>query len=240
MGRMITQMLEDDKTMEIVAGIDGYTGISNTYPVFPKIEDCNLEVDVVIDFSNAEGIDSLIAYCLTKRLALVLCTTGLSPEQTKAVAEASKKIPVLKSANMSLGINLLLKLVQDATKVLSSANFDIEIVERHHNQKVDAPSGTAMALADSINQVLDEEYSYVYDRSQTRQSRTSKEIGLSAVRGGTIVGEHNVIFAGLDEVFEFKHIANSRSVFGKGAIEAARFLAGKPAGLYTMEDVING
>jgi 4-hydroxy-tetrahydrodipicolinate reductase len=240
MGRMITQMLEDNSTMEIVVGIDEYTGISNTYPVYPKIEDSNLEVDVVIDFSNAKGIDSLIDYCRGKRLALVLCTTGLSTEQIKAVADASKEIPILKAANMSLGINLLLKLVQDAAKVLNPASFDIEIVERHHNQKVDAPSGTAMALADSINQVLEGEYSYVFDRSQTRQKRTSKEIGLSAVRGGTIVGEHNVIFAGIDEVFEFKHSAYSRSVFGKGAIEAARFLAGKPAGLYTMEDVING
>ena len=239
MGQMITQMLKDDETMEIVAGIDGYTGINNSYPVFSKIEDCHLKADVVVDFSNAEGIDTLIGYCVAKKLPLVLCTTGLSTRQIQGIEEASKEVAILKSANMSLGINLLLKLVQDTTKVLSNANFDIEIVERHHNQKVDAPSGTAMALADAINQVLEEEYSYVFDRSQIREKRSVKEIGLSAVRGGTIVGEHDVIFAGVDEVFEFKHTAYSRSVFGKGAIEAARFLAGKPAGMYSMKDVVN-
>jgi 4-hydroxy-tetrahydrodipicolinate reductase len=238
MGQVITQMLKEDKSMKIVAGIDGYLGISNSYPVFSKIEDCDVKVDVVVDFSTAQGIDSLIAYSVAKRLPVVLCTTGLSPKQIQAVEDATQEIPILKAANMSLGINLLLKLVQDATKVLANAGYDIEIVERHHNQKVDAPSGTAIALADSISSVLDEQYSYVYDRSQSRQKRTGKEIGLSAVRGGTIVGEHEVIFAGVDEVFEFKHTAYSRSVFGKGAIEAARFLAGKPPGMYSMGDVV--
>ena len=240
MGQVITQMLRDDKTMKIVAGIDEYLGIANPYPVFSKIEDCDLEVDVVVDFSIAEGIDALISYCVARKLPVVLCTTGLSPKQLEAVEEASKEIPVLKSANMSLGINLLLKLVQDVAKVLAPAGYDMEIVERHHNQKVDAPSGTALVLADAINDVLEEKYSYVFDRSQAREKRTSKEIGLSAVRGGTIVGEHDVIFAGVDEVMELKHTAYSRSVFGKGAIEAARFLAGKPAGWYTMADVIGG
>ena len=239
MGQMITQMLKEDETMKIVAGIDGYTGISNSYPVFSKIEECNIKAEVVVDFSNPEGIDALIDYCVAKQLPLVLCTTGLSPKQIQGIEEASKKVAILKSANMSLGINLLLKLVQDATKVLSNANFDIEIVERHHNQKVDAPSGTAMALAEAINQALEEEYAYTFDRSQVREKRSPNEIGLSAVRGGTIVGEHDVIFAGIDEVFEFKHTAYSRSVFGKGAIEAARFLAGKPAGMYSMKDVVN-
>ena len=147
-------------------------------------------------------------------------------------------IPILKSANMSLGINLLLKLLKDAARVLAPAGFDIELVEKHHNQKLDAPSGTALALADSVNDALGGEYTYIYDRSQVRKKRDSKEIGISAVRGGTIVGEHEVIFAGTDEVIEFKHTAYSRSVFGKGAIEAAKFLAGKEAGMYDMSDVI--
>ena len=165
-------------------------------------------------------------------------TTGLSPEQLQKVEEASEKTAILKSANMSLGINMFLKLLKEAAGVLAPAGFDIEIVEKHHNKKVDAPSGTALALADSINEALNGEYHYVYDRSQARQKRDGKEIGISAVRGGTIVGEHEVIFAGVDEVIEFKHTAFSRSVFGKGAVEAARSLAGKPAGMYDMSDVI--
>ncbi len=152
--------------------------------------------------------------------------------------EISSETAVLKSANMSLGINLLMKLLQDAAKVLGTAGFDIELVERHHNQKVDAPSGTALALADAINESMDDAYEYVYDRSQVRRKREKKEIGISAVRGGTIVGDHEVIFAGADEVIEFKHTAYSKTVFGKGAVEAAKFLAGKPAGAYDMSDVI--
>ena len=152
--------------------------------------------------------------------------------------ETAEQTAVLKSANMSLGINLLLKLLQNAAKVLGPAGFDIELVERHHNQKVDAPSGTALALADSVNEALDNQYTYVFDRSQVRQKRGEKEIGISAVRGGTIVGDHEVIFAGADEVIEFKHTAYSKAVFGKGAVEAAKFLAGKKAGKYDMSDVI--
>ena len=152
--------------------------------------------------------------------------------------ETSRKVAVLKSANMSLGINTLLKLVQDAAKVLAAAGFDMEIVEKHHRLKLDAPSGTALALADSINEAMDNQYHYVYDRSQVRQKRDGKEIGISAVRGGTIVGDHEVLFAGQDEVIEFKHTAYSKAVFGKGAVEAAKFLAGKPAGRYDMSDVI--
>ena len=155
-----------------------------------------------------------------------------------ASLEASKSVAILRSANMSLGINTLFKLLQDADKVFASAGFDIEIVERHHNQKLDAPSGTALALADSMKEVLDDDYFYRYDRSQLRQKRDPKEIGISAVRGGTIVGEHEVIFAGEDEVIEFKHTAHSKAVFAKGAVEAAKFLAGKPAGMYDMRDVI--
>jgi len=192
----------------------------------------------VIDFSNAGAVDELLDYCVKKSLPVVLCTTGLSDEQLKKVDECSEKIAVLKSANMSMGINLLLKLLKDAAKVLAPAGYDIELVEKHHNQKLDAPSGTALALADSINEAMGNEYEYVYDRSQVRKKRDAKEIGISAVRAGTIVGEHEVIFAGTDEVIEFKHTAYSRSVFAKGAVEAGKFLAGQPAGMYDMGDVI--
>lgn len=239
MGQVISGLAKADEQIEIVAGIDRYMGITNDYPVFDSIEKCDVEADVVIDFSNAAAVDALLAYCVEKALPVVLCTTGLSEEQLAKVEEAAGKTAVLKSANMSLGINLLLKLLQDAAKVLGPAGYDIELVEKHHNQKVDAPSGTALALADSINEALNQEYTYVYDRSQVRQKRDQKEIGISAVRGGTIVGDHEVIFAGVDEVIEFKHTAYSKSVFGKGAVEAAKFLAGKPAGRYDMSDVIH-
>ena len=239
MGQVISGLAKADEQIEIVAGIDRYMGINNDYPVFDSIEKCDVESDVVIDFSNAAAVDALLEYCVEKALPVVLCTTGLSEEQLAKVEEAAGKTAVLKSANMSLGINLLMKLLQDAAKVLGPAGYDIELVEKHHNQKVDAPSGTALALADSINEALDQEYTYVYDRSQVRQKRDQKEIGISAVRGGTIVGDHEVIFAGVDEVIEFKHTAYSKSVFGKGAVEAAKFLAGKPAGRYDMSDVIH-
>jgi len=238
MGQMITGLVKEDEQVEIVAGIDTYTGISNTYPVFKSFTDCDVEVDVVIDFSNAAVLEGLLAYCISKQVPAVICSTGYSEEQLQKIKEASEKVAILKSANMSMGINLLLKLLKDAAKVLAPAGYDIELVEKHHNQKLDAPSGTALALADSINDALNNEYNYVYDRSQVRQKRDSKEIGISAVRAGTIVGEHEVIFAGTDEVIEFKHTAYSRSVFGKGAVEAAKYLAGKPAGMYDMSDVI--
>ena len=238
MGRVITGLIRDDDAIEIVAGIDTYTGTANDYPVFESIEACDVEADVVIDFSNASAVNHLLDYCAKKKLPVVLCTTGLSEEQLRKVEETAEQTAVLKSANMSLGINLLLKLLQNAAKVLGPAGFDIELVERHHNQKVDAPSGTALALADSVNEALDNQYTYVFDRSQVRQKRGEKEIGISAVRGGTIVGDHEVIFAGADEVIEFKHTAYSKAVFGKGAVEAAKFLAGKKAGKYDMSDVI--
>lgn len=238
MGQVITKIVKDDANAEIVAGIDKYQGIQNEYPVFSDIAECDVEADVVIDFSNAAAVDGLLDYCVNKQVPVVLCTTGLSEEQLVKVRETSEKVAVLKSANMSLGINMLLKLLQDATKILAPAGYDIEIVEKHHNQKVDAPSGTALALADSINEVLDNEYNYKYDRSQERKKRDKKEIGISAVRGGTIVGEHEVIYAGEDEVIEFKHTAYSKAVFAKGAVEAGKFLKGKGPGMYGMQDVI--
>ena len=238
MGQVVSGLVKDDDGIEFVAGVDSYTGGTNDYPVFESIDKCDVEADVIIDFSNASAVDGLLNYCVEKQVPVVLCSTGLSEEQLQRVEEASEKVAVLKSANMSLGINLLLKLLQSATKVLAPAGFDIELVEKHHNQKLDAPSGTAIALADSINESMDNAYEYVYDRSQVRKKRDAKEIGISAVRGGTIVGEHEVIYAGTDEVIEFKHTAYSRTVFGKGAVEAAKFLAGKEAGRYDMSDVI--
>lgn len=238
MGCMITEIVKNDSDAEIVAGVDKFTGIPNEYPVFEQIGQCDVDVDVVIDFSNAGAVDDLLDYCVEKNLPVVLCTTGLSEEQLKKVEESSKKIAILKSANMSMGINLLLKLLKEAAKVLAPAGYDIELVEKHHNQKLDAPSGTALALADSINEAMGNEYEYVYDRSQVRKKRDAKEIGISAVRAGTIVGEHEVLFAGTDEVIEFKHTAYSRSVFAKGAVEAGKFLAGQTAGMYDMGDVI--
>ena len=238
MGQVITGLIKVDEGIELVAGIDKYTGIANDYPVFESLEKCDVEADVIIDFSNAAAADDLLTYCEEKKMPVVLCTTGLSEEQLAKIPEAAKKTAVLKSANMSLGINLLMKLLKEATKVLAPAGYDMEIVEKHHNQKLDAPSGTAIALADSMNEAMDEAYHYVYDRSQERKKRDTKEIGISAVRGGTIVGEHEVLFAGTDEVIEFKHTAYSKTIFGKGAVEAAKFLAGKPAGLYDMSDVI--
>ena len=238
MGRVVSELVKADDGIEFVAGVDSYTGCTNDYPVFESIDKCEVEADVIIDFSNASAVDGLLDYCVEKQVPVVLCSTGLSEEQLQKVEDASKKVAVLKSANMSLGINLLLKLLQSATKVLAPAGFDIELVEKHHNQKLDAPSGTAIALADSINESMDNAYEYVYDRSQVRKKRETKEIGISAVRGGTIVGEHEVIYAGTDEVIEFKHTAYYRTVFGKGAVEAAKFLAGKEAGRYDMSDVI--
>lgn len=238
MGQVITNLIAQDPEAEIVAGIDVSQHISNSYPVFSSLKECTVEADVIIDFASAKAVDELLRFCEKKQMPVVLCTTGLSEEQLKRVKEAATKTAVLKSANMSLGINMLLKLLKEAASILAPAGFDIEIVEKHHNQKVDAPSGTALALADSINDELNNEYEYVFDRSQVRQKRDAKEIGISAVRGGTIVGDHDVIFAGTDEVITFSHTAYSKSIFAKGAIQAAKFLAGKPAGMYDMSDVI--
>lgn len=239
MGQVITDIVKNDEGSEIVAGIDVSNHIQNEYPVFASIKDCDVQADVVIDFAAAVAVDDLLDYCVEKKLPVVLCTTGLSEEQLAKVEEAEKQTAVLKSANMSLGVNMLLRLLQDAVKTLAPAGFDVEIVEKHHNLKLDAPSGTALALADSINEAMDNKYEYVYDRSQVRQRRDAKELGISAVRGGTIVGEHEVIFAGTDEVIEFKHTAYSKAIFAKGAVQAAKFLAGKAAGHYDMRDVID-
>lgn len=238
MGRVITQLAAEDAELEIVAGIDVTEGTDPGYPVFHSLDACNVPADVVVDFASAKAADGLLDYCEAKGMPLVLCTTGLSEEQIARVSEVAKKTAVLRSANMSLGVNLLMKLVQDAARVLAGSGFDIEIVEKHHRRKKDAPSGTALALADSINEAMDQAYRYTYDRSGRSEARDPGEIGISAVRGGTIVGEHDVIFAGTDEVITFTHTAYSRAIFAKGALAAAKFLAGKEPGLYGMADVV--
>lgn len=238
MGKVITEILKNDQTMKIVAGVDMYDDGKSGFPVFKEAMDCDVMADVIIDFTNAAAVTGLLEYSVKTKTPVVLCTTGLTDDQIAMMVDASKEIPVLKSANMSLGINTLIKLLKTATEVLAGAGFDIEIVEKHHNKKLDAPSGTALMLADGINEVLNNEYEYNFDRSKIRKPREEKEIGISAVRGGSIVGEHEVIFAGIDEVIEIKHTAYSRAVFANGAIQAAKFLAGKPAGIYDMTDVI--
>ena len=238
MGRVISDLIREDKEISIVAGVDPFGGEESGYPVFSSLEECTVPVDVIIDFASAKAVDGLLSYSEAHRIPVVLCTTGLSDEQLKKVEETSRKVAILKSANMSLGINTIMKLLKTGAAVLAGAGFDIEIVEKHHNQKVDAPSGTALALADAVNEVLPEQYDYRFDRSSVREKRPHKEIGISSVRGGNIVGEHEVIFAGTDEVIEIKHTAYSKAIFGKGAIEAAKYLAGKGPGLYTMKDVI--
>ena len=238
MGQVITGLTAGDDEITIVAGIDVSDTKQNPYPVFASLEECDVEADVVIDFSIAKAVDAMLETCAARKLPVVVCTTGLSEAQVQKVAETAEKTAVLRSANMSLGVNVLLKLLKEAAQVLAPAGFDIEILEKHHNQKVDAPSGTALALADSINEAMDNAYTYKYDRSTERVKRDKKEIGIQAIRGGTIVGEHDVYFAGKDEVITFTHTAYSKAIFAKGAIQAAKFLAGKEPALYTMADVI--
>ena len=238
MGQVITALAGEDPQITVVAGIDIAGSVGQAYPVYKTFADCEEEADVIIDFSSPAVFDSMIDYALAHHIPAVVCTTGLSEEQIERLAEAAKETAMLRSANMSLGINVLQKVLKEAAKVLAPAGFDIEIVERHHNRKKDAPSGTALALADSVNAALSEPRSYVYDRSGRFEPRRPDEIGICAVRGGTIVGDHEVIFAGTDEVIEFKHTAYSRTIFAKGAIEAAKFMAGRAPGLYDMSDVI--
>ena len=238
MGQMITDLVAQDDEAKIVAGIDVVNNRDNTYPVFAALGECDVEADVIIDFSSANEFEKRMDYAVEKQVPIIVCSTGLSEEQLAYMRQASEKVAVLKSANMSMGINLLLKLVKEAAEKLAVEGFDVEIVEKHHNQKLDAPSGTALALADSVNEAVGGQYEYVYDRSQVRQKRGKKELGISAVRGGTIVGAHDVIFAGTDEVVTFSHTAYSRAVFAKGSIAAAKYIKGKGAGMYDMADVL--
>lgn len=237
MGKNISEIVAADENAEIVAGVD-ISEETRDYPVYKKISDVKEEADVVIDFSTPKLLNEILSFAVERQIPTVLCTTGYSSEQIEQINQTVNKIALLRSANMSLGINTMIKVMEAVTKTLVDAGFDIEIVERHHNQKLDAPSGTALVLADAINKELDNNYDYKYDRSTLREKRPKKEIGISAVRGGTIVGEHEIIFAGTDEVIEFKHTAYSKAIFGKGAVQAAKFLKGKKLGLYSMKDVI--
>ena len=240
MGHVICDLIKNMDDVEVAAGIDVVSNDSYDFPVFTDPSECNVEADAIIDFSAAAAVKKALDFSVEKQIPLVECTTGLSEEMLDYLKECSKKVAILRSANMSLGVNTLLKMVKTAAQILGEAGFDIEIVEKHHRRKLDAPSGTALALADSMNEACDGKYTYVYDRSERREQRPENEIGISAVRGGTIVGEHEIIFAGTDEVIELKHTAYSRAIFGKGAIEAAKYLSEKPAGLYDMSDVIEG
>lgn len=237
MGKVVCQIVKDDPACEIVAGIDPF-GESSDFPVFKTLNECDIAADVIIDFSTASAIPALLEYAETKQIPVVLCTTGLSDELNNQLINSSKKVAVLKSANMSVGVNLLFSLVQKAALALADSGFDIEIIEKHHNQKIDAPSGTALAIADSINEVSGNKYEYVYDRSQKREKRGVNELGIHAVRGGSIVGDHDVIFAGKDEIIEINHHAASKEIFAVGAVKAAKYLASREAGLYTMKDVL--
>ena len=237
MGQMLSELISKDEEMKVVAGIEPSGEAKNDYSVYKSFDELKETADVIIDFSTASAIDGLLDYCEKTHTPLVLCSTGLSESQLGRVEKLAKVSAVLVSANMSLGINVLLKLLKSVTKTLYGNGFDIEIVEKHHNQKLDAPSGTALALADVMKEEL-EDISYNLNRTEVRKKRDKNEIGISAVRGGTIVGEHEVIFAGTDEVIEIKHTAYSRAIFAKGAMSAAKFLSGKSTGKYSMSDVI--
>lgn len=235
MGKAITEIVKNTDDAEIVCGFDIASGECG-YPVYNSYENVDVDADVIIDFSHPSNFENIINFAKSKALPIVMATTGLSDEQRVALKEASEEIPVFFSANMSLGINLLIKLAQMATKVLES-DFDIEIVEKHHNKKLDAPSGTALAIADAIDEVMTDSAKYVYERQSVRRQREKQDIGIHAIRGGTIVGEHDVIFAGPDEVITLSHHAASREVFAQGAVKAGIFMKGKPAGFYTMNDL---
>ena len=237
MGKVLSNAVRNQEDMELVCGFDIYDDGTNGCPVYKTPSDCSDHVDVVIDFSHPALFEGLLEYGLATGTPLVIATTGLTPEQKAKMVEVSKEIAVFHSANMSLGVNLLIDLVKQAAQVLYG-NFDIEIIEKHHNQKIDAPSGTALMIADEISSVLSETPEYVYDRHSVRKKRGKKEIGLHAVRGGTIVGEHQVIFAGKDEVIELNHQATSKEVFAVGSIRAAKFMKDKPSGLYDMNALI--
>lgn len=236
MGRMISQNVSNFSNLEIVAGIDRLQDDSIPYPIFSDISKCPLEADVVLDFSRPATLDSLIEYCTEKKLPIVLCTTGYDEDQLIKINETSKVLPIFHSANMSIGINLINNILKDISAMLYE-NYDIEIIEKHHNQKVDAPSGTALLLANTIKNAIPSETVFNKGRDGIAK-REKNEIGIHAIRGGSIVGEHEILFAGAGETIELKHTASSRDVFAIGALKACEYMAGKNAGLYSMDDVI--
>ena len=237
MGRVVTDMVADEPAVTIVAGVDIHTQRQDNYPVYTSPDNIIEKADVILDFSNPSALDGLLKYAISNKLPVVLCATGYSKEQLAGIKNAAKKIPVFHSGNMSLGINLLADLIKRACEILGE-DFDIEIVERHHRRKVDAPSGTAIMLADAAANALPDKPEYIFERESKRKPRSSNEIGISAVRGGTIVGVHEVIFAGQDEVIELRHTAASRDIFASGALKAAKYMMKKPPGMYNMKDVL--
>lgn len=237
MAQVVSKQIEIEKDIEVVAGIDRYEGnIKTTYPVYKNPYEYNGEAHVIIDFSHPSYLEEMLDFSINRKIPLVIATTGFSDEQLKQIEEASKKVSILHSSNMSLGINILSRVLSNISKILSE-DFDIEIIEKHHNQKVDAPSGTAYLLANAINESLDNSKEYTYGREGKSAKREKKEIGIHAIRGGTIPGEHTVIFAGDDEIIELKHTALSKNIFALGAIKSARFIVKAEAGLYTMDDI---
>ncbi len=237
MGKNIAEIIDGRSDCRTVAGVDKAAGSSTEFPVVEKLGMLEVRPDVIIDFSHPSLLDELLDYCLTNGTAAVIATTGYTEAQIAAIHKAAESVPIFFTFNMSLGINLLAGLARKAVDVLGG-QFDIEILEKHHNQKIDAPSGTALMLANEINDEAGGGYTYVYDRHSVRAKRSQKEIGISAVRGGTIVGEHEIIFAGQDEVITLRHEAYSKKVFAVGAVNAAVFLKDKSAGLYDMNDLI--
>ncbi len=237
MGRFVAETVKNRKDCEIVAGIDIIDDLTLGFPVFSNFDEVNIKADVIIDFSNISALNSLLAYAVKTNTAVVLATTGLSDEQIKAVEETAEKVPVFFSYNMSLGVSLLCELSKTAAKALGTS-FDVEIIEAHHNQKLDAPSGTAIMLGNAIKEEMPDAY-FEYDRHSKREKRHSNEIGIHAIRGGTIVGEHQVIFAGNDEIVTLSHSARSRAIFATGAVNAAIFVSDKENGIYKMADLIN-
>ena len=241
MGRVITAAVSQSTESKIIAGVDLFTEANADYPVFssPSLISKDLigNIDVIIDFSNPSALGGLLEFAVENTIPAVISTTGLNDSQVSLIKKAANKIPVFFSANMSLGVNLICELAKKAAKVLGDS-FDIEIVEMHHNQKIDAPSGTALMIADAIKEELDDDINYEYNRQSKREKRTKNEIGIHAVRGGTITGEHEIIFAGLDEIIKISHSARSKSLFATGAVNAAKYLCGKDAGFYNMADML--
>ena len=238
MGRVVEALCNADPDVQVVAGFDILGTADHAFPIFTSPALFNGEADAVIDFSSPAALNGLLDFAKSRKIPLVLATTGYTPEQIAQIGAAAVEVPIFRSANMSLGINVLLELVKKAANVLGDS-YDIEIVERHHRRKVDAPSGTALMIADAAASACGHDSEYVFERHSIRQPRTKKEIGISAVRGGTIVGEHEIIFAGHDEVMEIKHTALSRDIFASGAIEAAKFMSRVTApGLYDMSHLI--
>ena len=236
MGTVITDICSGEHGVTIVAGADAHPAPSS-YPVYSSCLDSKEDADVIIDFSHVLALPQIIQFAKERRIPLVMCTTGLSDDDKKSLSALSEKTAVFYSANMSLGVNVLISLVQKAADILYPG-FDIEIVEAHHNQKLDAPSGTALMIAEAINDTLDHQLEYIYDRHNERRKRGPKEIGLHAIRGGSIVGEHSVLFAGPEEVLTVSHSALTRNVFARGAVAAAKFMYGKKSGMYSMKDLI--